>query len=125
MDEGWRSAHGGVHSPLQLPPCLRPACAPQASALLGIKLQADWLLMLTDADAIYDPGAWPKEQRPLPSPIPCSRLQQLSFASGSMAPKVAAACRFASATGARAAVGSIADALAILQGRAGTVITAG
>ena len=49
----------------------------------------------------------------------------MSFASGSMAPKVAAACRFVAATGGRAAVGSISDALAILQGKAGTVVEAG
>ena len=95
-----------------------------ASALLGIKLKADWLLMLTDAEAVYDPSGWPRDKRPLPSPIPCSRLRDMPFASGSMAPKVAAACRFAAATGGRAAVGSIRDALAIIQGRAGTVIVA-
>ena len=55
----------------------------------------------------------------------CSQLQGMSFASGSMAPKVAAACRFVAATGGRAAVGSISDALAILQGKAGTVVEAG
>lgn len=58
------------------------------------------------------------------SPAQCSSLQGMSFASGSMAPKVAAACRFVSATSGRAAVGSISDALAILQGRAGTTIVA-
>lgn len=78
-----------------------------------------------DAGAIYDPAAWPKEERPLASPVRCSQLQGMSFASGSMAPKVAAACRFATATGGRAAVGNIADALAIVQGKAGTVIVAG
>lgn len=97
----------------------------EASALLASKLGADWLLMLTDAPAIYDPAAWPREKRPLPSPVPCSQLQQAGFEAGSMAPKVAAACRFASTGGGRAGVGAIADALAILQGRAGTVITAG
>lgn len=95
----------------------------EASALLGIKLKADWLLMLTDAGAIYDPSGWPREQRPIPSPVKAGQLQ-MSFASGSMAPKVAAACRFVTATGGKAAVGSIGDALHILQGRAGTVIEA-
>lgn len=94
----------------------------EASALLGIKIRADWLLMLTDADAIYDPACWPQEQRPVVSPTRCSQLQAMSFASGSMAPKVAAACRFVSATGGKAAVGSIADALRMVQGKAGTVI---
>ena len=77
-----------------------------------------------DAGAIYDPSGWPREQRPIPSPVKAGQLQQMSFASGSMAPKVAAACRFVTATGGKAAVGSIGDALHILQGRAGTVIEA-
>lgn len=97
----------------------------EASALLGIRLQADWLLMLTDATAVYDPTVWPREERPIPSPACCSQLQSMRFASGSMAPKVAAACRFVSATGGRAAVGGIEDALRIVRGEAGTVIVAG
>ncbi|KAI3435537.1 hypothetical protein D9Q98_001602 [Chlorella vulgaris] len=96
----------------------------EASALLGIKLRAEWLLMLTDATAIFDPAAWPAEQRPVPSPARCSQLKGMGFASGSMAPKVAAACRFVAATGARAGVGSIQDALGIISGQAGTVIVA-
>lgn len=79
----------------------------------------------TDAAAIYDPSAWPKEERPIPSPARCSQLQSMQFASGSMAPKVAAACRFVAATGGRAAVGSIDDALRIVRGEAGTVVVAG
>lgn len=96
----------------------------EASALLASKLGADWLLMLTDARAIYDPAGWPREKRLLPSPARCAQLQQGGgFEAGSMAPKVAAACRFASAGTGRAGVGAIGDALAILEGRAGTVIT--
>ncbi len=78
-----------------------------------------------DAAAIYDPTAWPKEERPIPSPATCSQLQSMQFASGSMAPKVAAACRFVAATGGRAAVGSMEDALRIVEGQAGTVVVAG
>ncbi|PSC72748.1 carbamate kinase [Micractinium conductrix] len=97
----------------------------EASALLGTRLHADWLLMLTDADGIYDPAGWPHQKLLLPSPVRCSELAGMRFASGSMAPKVAAACRFVQATGGSAAVGRIADALRIVQGGAGTVITAG
>lgn len=78
-----------------------------------------------DATAVYDPTVWPREERPIPSPACCSQLQSMRFASGSMAPKVAAACRFVSATGGRAAVGGIEDALRIVRGEAGTVIVAG
>ena len=98
-----------------------------ASAVLAAKIGADWLIMLTDAEAIYDPRAWPEEKRPLPSPITCSELEALEFAAGSMAPKVAAACEFVRARGggAKAAVGSIADVGRIVRGEAGTVIVPG
>jgi carbamate kinase len=39
-----------------------------------------------------------------------------------MGPKVAAACRFASMTGKRAAIGALADLEAIIAGTAGTTI---
>ena len=80
--------------------------------------------LTADAEAIYDPQGWPKEQRPIPSPARCSQLRGMPFASGSMKPKVEAACRFVSATGGRAAVGTIQDALSVVQGRAGTIIVA-
>ncbi len=54
------------------------------------------------------------------SPDALSRLQ---FAAGSMGPKVEAACRFARATGKRAAIGELADLGRIIAGEAGTTIT--
>ena len=47
----------------------------------------------------------------------------LQFPAGSMGPKVEAACRFAAATGKRAAIGALADLAAIVRGKAGTTIT--
>jgi carbamate kinase len=44
----------------------------------------------------------------------------MSFAPGSMAPKVEAACRFVEASGGFAAIGALEDGLAIAAGRAGT-----
>ena len=46
-------------------------------------------------------------------------LEKLSFAAGSMGPKVEAACDFARATGGRAGIGALEDAVAIIEGRAG------
>jgi hypothetical protein len=43
----------------------------------------------------------------------------MQFAAGSMGPKVEAACRFASATGKRAAIGALADLGKIITGEAG------
>ena len=95
-----------------------------ASALLATKLKADWLIMLTDADAVWDPTKWPGEKVALPSPISPRQLEGLTFASGSMGPKVQAAVQFVRATGGRAAVGSLEDAADIVRGSKGTVIAA-
>jgi carbamate kinase len=49
-------------------------------------------------------------------------LRTIEFAAGSMGPKVEAACRFVEATGGRAAIGSLAEAAAVVAGTAGTQI---
>jgi carbamate kinase len=49
----------------------------------------------------------------------------MSFAAGSMGPKVEAACRFARATGKRAAIGELSELSAILAGTAGTTVEIG
>jgi carbamate kinase len=49
----------------------------------------------------------------------------MSFAAGSMGPKVDAACRFARATGKRAAIGELAGLSRIIAGEAGTTIDPG
>ena len=83
------------------------------------------LLCCADCDAIFDPGRWPGEKVALPSPITPRQLAAYgSFASGSMGPKVEAACRFVQATGGRAGVGRLADAVEIMRGRKGTIIAA-
>jgi carbamate kinase len=48
----------------------------------------------------------------------------MKFAAGSMGPKVDAACRFARATGKRAAIGELSQLGRILAGEAGTTIDA-
>ena len=50
-------------------------------------------------------------------------LRALEWAAGSMGPKVDASCRFVERTGGRAAIGSLAQAPAIVRGDAGTQIT--
>jgi carbamate kinase len=52
-------------------------------------------------------------------------MRDLGFAAGSMGPKVDAACRFVELTGDMAAIGRLEDAMAIIDGTAGTVITPG
>ncbi len=93
-----------------------------AGALLATALHADAFLMLTDVDAVYadwgTPSSWPIHRA---SP---DALAERAFASGSMGPKVEAACRFVRSGGGFAAIGSLADAGAMLRGEAGTIVSA-
>ena len=91
-----------------------------ASALLARQLDADWLLMLTDVDAVYD-GFGTARARAITKATP-AELQARHFAGETMGPKVEAACEFASATGGRAGIGRLNALAAILAGKAGTVI---
>jgi carbamate kinase len=92
-----------------------------ASALLAIDLHADALLIVTDVDAVYADYGTPS-QRAIRRATPTA-LGGSVFAAGSMGPKVHAACWFVEQTGGHAAIGSIADAAALLRGEAGTVVT--
>lgn len=93
------------------------------SALLARRLDADMLLMLTDVDSVHADWGGASE-RPIASAEPAD-LREMSFASGSMGPKVEAACRFVEATERRAAIGSLRDAARIVRGEAGTQVGAG
>jgi carbamate kinase len=94
----------------------------RTAALLATALQADVLLMLTDVDAIF--ADWGTPQQAAIRHITPDALQVMAFDAGSMAPKVDSACSFVRAGGALAGVGRLSDARAIVQGRAGTRITA-
>ena len=92
-----------------------------ASALLAHELKADVFLMLTDVDAVYCDWAAPGE-RAIRRAAP-QAMRSFAFAPGSMGPKVEAACEFVEQTGAMAGIGRLDEALAILSGEAGTLIT--
>jgi carbamate kinase len=91
-----------------------------AANVLAQRLRADALLMLTDVTAVQLDWGTPSA-RPLRSATP-TELRRHTFAAGSMAPKVEAACRFVEATGGVAGIGALRDAAAILRGDAGTLI---
>ncbi|HSW23917.1 MAG TPA: carbamate kinase [Burkholderiaceae bacterium] len=93
-----------------------------ATELLARDLGADLLVMLTDADAVYVDWGKPT-QKAIRRATP-DALAKMSFAAGSMGPKVDAACRFVRATGKRAAIGDLADLSRIIAGDSGTTITA-
>jgi carbamate kinase len=92
-----------------------------SAALLGLALGAEALLLLTDVDAAYEAWGTP-DTRPIHRASP-AQLRRLTFAAGSMGPKVEAACRFVEGGGAFAAIGRLDEAPAILRGHAGTRVT--
>jgi carbamate kinase len=80
-------------------------------------LGADALVLATDVDALYD------EDLPIARATPAG-LRTRQFPACSMGPKVDAACRFVERTGRSAAIGSLDDIEAMLDGRAGTQVRA-
>ena len=90
-----------------------------ASALLARQLGADALLLLTDVDAVYrDFGSDGATSIPVLTP---EEARALGAPAGSMGPKVVAGADFA-ATDGFTGIGRLEDAIAILEGRAGTRI---
>jgi carbamate kinase len=92
----------------------------RAAALLAYGLGADALLLLTDVDAIERDHGTP-EAAAIARATP-AELRALDLPDGSMGPKAEAAAWFAETTGARAAIGALRDAAAVLRGDAGTTI---
>ena len=93
----------------------------KASALLAKKLGADMLLMLTDVDAVYKDWGTTK-QRSI-GKVTAKEISQMSLANGSMGPKVDAACDFVNSLKAKAGIGTLKDALDIIEGKTGTIIS--
>lgn len=92
-----------------------------ASGLLARQLGADLLLLLTDVPGVaLDYGQatvqWLHRQTP-------ASLAALKLPAGSMGPKVQAAAEFVQASGQRAAIGRLDDAIALASGAAGTQVT--
>jgi carbamate kinase len=93
-----------------------------AAALLAEDTEADALLLLTDVPAVYrDWGAPTQEAIDVAT---SAELRALDCESGSMGPKVEAACRFVDRTGGFAGIGALAAAAQILHGTSGTRIVA-
>jgi carbamate kinase len=90
----------------------------RAGALLAQELEADAYLMLTDVKAVYTDWGKP-DARAIQRTSP-EAMEALPFAAGSMGPKVEAACDFVRKTGGIAGIGSLEEALPMLQGIAGT-----
>jgi len=93
-----------------------------AAQLLARELDADLLVLATDADGVY--ADWGTPGQRLLREVTPAELGAYEFPAGSMGPKVEAAIRFARATGKRAAIGNLNDIARIVAGEAGTSVVA-
>jgi carbamate kinase len=93
-----------------------------ASALLAKQLNADLLVIATDADGIYLNYKQP-DQKKMEHTTPHGLSLHLDqFPAGSMGPKVQAAMSFVEESGNCAAIGSLADLEKIVAREAGTIV---
>lgn len=92
-----------------------------ASCLLATDIETDALLLLTDVDRVY--LNWGTDEQQGLGKVSLDELSRHEFAAGSMQPKVDAACKFVRQTGGIAGIGRLEDALGILEGRAGTLVS--
>ncbi|MGH8867633.1 MAG: carbamate kinase [Actinomycetes bacterium] len=91
------------------------------ASLLAEALEADALLLLTDTANVVR-GFGTEAATPILHATPAD-MRREDFPAGSMGPKVEAACRFVELTGDMAAIGALEDAVRILAGEAGTILT--
>jgi len=93
-----------------------------SAAYLAKQLNADALLILTDADAVFVNWGTPS-QSALSTTTP-NQLAQHKFDAGSMGPKIEASCEFIKQGGKLVGIGALNAGLEILKGQAGTNIIA-
>lgn len=91
-----------------------------ASSLVARSLGAELLVMATDVSHV-EVGFGTPEARPL-GRVTSSELAGMTFAAGSMGPKVEAARRFVTAIGRRAAIGALDELEGLVAGTAGTQV---
>ncbi|MEU7891480.1 carbamate kinase [Nonomuraea sp. NPDC049152] len=90
-------------------------------SLLAEALECDAFLILTDVPRVMRDFGTP-QQTEIAHTTP-HELRSIDFPAGSMGPKVEAVCRFVETTGDMAAIGKLDQALEILDGKAGTIVT--
>jgi carbamate kinase len=98
----------------------------RSAARLGLLLQADLLLILTEVEVVQRGFGTPEATplRHLTADEAQDLLRSGEFPEGSMGPKVQAACDFVTNGGPRAVITSLAKAAEAVAGEAGTEITA-
>lgn len=94
----------------------------RAATMVGVELQAEGLLILTDVEAAATDFGTPNEKR-IRAASP-NKLQGLKdhFPSGSMGPKIESAIEFVNKTGGWAAIGSLDKADKVVERAAGTIV---
>ncbi|MBW3658201.1 MAG: carbamate kinase [Actinobacteria bacterium] len=97
-----------------------------SGALLGCELDVDVYVILTDVRGVAVGFGTPSETWLSEIDVAGLRAHQADgqFASGSMGPKVEAVCRFVEQGGRRAAIGALDDIASVVDGTAGTQVTA-
>ena len=93
------------------------------AAVLAEHLEADFLMILSDVANVYE-GYGTDDARAITRATP-RYMRDLGAPAGSMGPKIEAICRFVELTGGTGAIGRLEDAVKIVQGDAGTIITPG
>jgi carbamate kinase len=91
-----------------------------SSMVLARDIEADMLIIATDADAVYVNWGTP-EQKAIAAAHP-DALEAMDFPAGSMGPKVDAACEFAR-LGKTAVIGALETITGILAGESGTRVS--
>jgi carbamate kinase len=91
------------------------------AAMLAEALDADILLILSDVANVVEGWGTP-DPRPIRNITPVA-LRRGDSAAGTMGPKVDAVCRFVEVTADMGAIGRLEDAVDIVAGKAGTIVT--
>ncbi len=91
------------------------------AAVLANAINADHLLILTDADAVYE--NWGTPQARALHHVTTEELVPFAAPDGAMGPKAGAVIEFVKQTGNTAFIGALKDAPQILAGEKGTCVT--
>lgn len=92
-----------------------------SAAQLAIQLKADHLMILTDADAVYE--NWGTQAQTALSHVNTERLKPLAIDDGAIGPKVKSVIEFVNNTGNKAYIGNLTDIESLLAGIKGTIVT--
>lgn len=90
------------------------------AAMLAEQIGADYLMILTDADAVYQDWGTPN-QKALRD-VTVSQMRPFAAPDGAMGPKAEAVIQFVERTGQRAFIGALQDIEQILLGEKGTCV---